>query len=165
MKKNDSDLKEITLAAIKRHTVKPFDFKYTNLYEENASIEPEVLKTLYNIYQHPDIEDFIDDLLNMEAEEAFICSTIISEQIWTILTTRRIISREGVGIFEHKFEGIKNTEYADFKGYSRQEFTKGLLVFNDDKIIPLFIETGNASMVMIYGTGTLEKLTDSKNHL
>jgi hypothetical protein len=163
MKKNDSDLKEITLAAIKRHTIKPFDFKYTNLYEENVSIEREVLKTLYNVYNHPDIEEFIDDLLKMDAKEVFICSTIISEQIWTILTTRRIISREGVGLFEHKFEGIKNAEYADFKGYSKQEFTKGLLVFKDEKIIPLFIETGNASMVMIYGTGTLKKLIESRN--
>ncbi len=57
--------------------------------------------------------------------------------------------------YNHSCKGFKTADSADFKGYAKQEYTKGYIVFNDDKIIPMFIETGNASMVMIYGVRTM----------
>lgn len=135
MRKTDKSIKNITIASIKRHTIKPFDFKYSKVYENTNIIGYKC----------------INNLIEMAKNEEVICTTIISELIWSILTTRRIITLEGEGLEEHILSGLSNRDFGDFKGYSKQEYTKGLLVFDDGEIIPLFIETGRASMIMIYG--------------
>lgn len=155
MEKNDTYLKEIVLAAIKRNTIKPFNFKYTCFYDVNTSINDEQIRTLTCV--NPCSESSWNFSLDMEGEEAYICSTIITDLLWTILTTRRILSREGLLFYSHSCNGFKIADYADFKGYAKQEYTKGCIVFKNDNIIPVFIETGNASMVMISGTRILLK--------
>ncbi|NAS31852.1 hypothetical protein GTQ40_12770 [Flavobacteriaceae bacterium R38] len=138
MKKSDTSIKNITIASIKRHTMKPFDFKYSDIYENDKTI----------------LNEHVNNLIKLEDGEELICSTIISDSIWSVLTSRRIITLEGVGKIEHYLSKLKRLDAGDFKGYSKQEYTKGFLHFNDDKIIPYFIETGKASMIMIYGVNT-----------
>jgi len=139
MDKSDQSLKNTCIAAIKRSTIPPFDFSYTRIYKAGDTIDNEKIKTE----------------LIVESEERLICSTIINDKIWTILTTRRIISFEGVGLQQHSIKSIQEWNAGDFKGYSGQNYTKGFLHFTDGKIFPFFIETGRASMVMIYGIRTL----------
>jgi len=138
MRKPDTSIKNITIASIKRHTMKPFNFKYSDIYENDRAIQNERVR----------------DLINLENGEELICSTIVNDSIWSVLTTRRIITLEGVGKVEHYLSGLKRRDAGDFKGYSKQEYTKGFLHFDDDKVIPYFIETGEASMIMIYGVNT-----------
>jgi len=142
MNKSDQSLKNICIASIKRTTIPPFDFSYARIHEFEDTIDNEKIN----------VE------LNLESEERLVCSTIISDKIWTILTTRRIVSFEGVGIQQHLIKNIKEWDFGDFKGYSEQSYTKGFLHFADGKIVPFFIETGRASMVMIYGIRTLSGL-------
>ena len=140
MEKSDRSVKNICIATIKRSTIPPFDFRYTNVYEgEGGGTLP------------------IEESLHLEGGEELICSTIIDDKIWSILTTRRIVSFEGVGIRQHSIANIKAWDFGDFKGYSDQSYTKGFLHFVDDTIVPVFVETGRASMVMIYGVMTIYK--------
>jgi len=100
----------------------------------------------------------------LNEDEELICSTIINESIWSILTTRKIITLEGVGQVQHNLKGLIQRNAGDFKGWSKQKYTKGFLQFDDNKIIPYFIETGNASMIMIYGIDTAVKLNRNQNY-
>jgi hypothetical protein len=69
---------------------------------------------------------------------------------------------EGIRKREHSLKGLKKRDIGDFKGYSKQEYTKGVLHFDDEKLIPFFIETGKASMIMVYGTNTATQLLNGK---
>ena len=126
-----------------RYFVHDFEEKYTRIYDcENETLIPE-----------------IKDAIHLESEEELICSTFVSLTIWTLLTTRRIFSLEGVGLKKHGLVGIKKWDFGDFKGYSKQPYTKGFLHFENGDVITFFTETREASMVMIYGVRTMRKLT------
>lgn len=146
MNKSDKSIKNITIASIMRHTIPPIDFEYSNLYEDD----------------NLNVSEILNDKLELEDSEELICSTIISESIWSFLTSRRIITLEGVGKVEHELIGLTQRNAGDFKGWSKQKYTKGFLQFDDGKIIPYFIETGKASMIMIYGINTVVKLKSNK---
>lgn len=142
MKQSDLSIRNITIAAIKRHTIPPIKFEYSNIYENEDSINHEKIK----------------NKVKLKEEEKLICSTVVNELIWSILTTRRIITLEGISRVEHNLKGLIQRNAGDFKGWSKQKYTKGFLHFNDNKIIPYFIETGKASMIMVYGIDTITKL-------
>jgi len=142
MEKTDESIKNLCLAAIKRSTIPPFDFKYTKVNDDGELILPK------------ELNEYID----LENDESIICLTIITDKIWTILSTKRIFSMEGIGLKTNNLKGIKKWDFGDFKGYSKQEYTKGFLYFDNDEIIPVFVQTGRASMVMIYGVMTISKL-------
>ena len=139
--KTPEKLHNVCIAAIKRSYIPPFDFVYTKIYENSDTFEGDKLG--------------VD--VRLESHELPICSTIVNTKVWTLLTNNRIISFEGVGIQEHKLTPIKRWNFGDFKGYSDQSYTKGFLHFVDDTIVPVFVETGRASMVMIYGVMTIYK--------
>ena len=145
MEKSDKSKKNICIAAIKRHAITPFDFKFTRIYD----------------LKHPTLMPEIKDAIHLESEEELICSTYVSPTIWTLLTTRRIFSLEGVGLKKHELAGIKKWDFGDFKGYSKQPYTKGFLYFENSDVITFFIETQEASMVMIYGIRTMSKLSSN----
>jgi len=146
MEKTDKSIKDISIAAIKRHTISPIDFEYSTIYEADKQISNQKIK----------------NAIQITAGEELICSTIISEVIWTVLTSRRIITWEGVRKIEHNLKGLIQRDMGDFKGWSKQKYTKGFLHFDDNKIIPIFIETSNASMIMIYGTNTAIKINSNQ---
>ena len=129
--------KTTCLESIKEFTIAPIDFKYTSVYELDANT------------------DSLRNCINLNPEEEIICSTVINDKLWSILTTRRIVTREGLRTTEHRLTKLKYHNYGDYKGFSNQLFTKGFLQFDDDQILPILIETGRASMVMIYGMRTI----------
>lgn len=112
MKKMDTSIKNITIAPIKRHTMKPFDFEYSDIYENNKTI----------------VNEKVHNQINLEDGEELICSTIVNDSIWSVLTSRRIITLEGFGKIEHYLNGLKRSNAGDFKGYSKQEYTKGFCI-------------------------------------
>jgi hypothetical protein len=89
--KSDQSIRNICIAAIKRKTIPPFDFPYTSIYGDGDVIKnTEVRKAIV-----------------LQESELLICSTIVHEKLWTVLTTRRIFSYEGFGVMQHMLMNIK----------------------------------------------------------
>ncbi len=137
MRKSDKAIHHISVASIKRSTIKPYDFKWTKFYESNAEFQ-------YSGLQLERIEN-----------ELIICSTVIDSEHYSILTTQKLITNE------NKIENIGNVNgatlksYGDFKGLNGEPLTFGLLQLENGTEIKYFIETGKASMIMIHGLRTL----------
>ncbi|MFT6963770.1 MAG: hypothetical protein ACJAWV_003508 [Flammeovirgaceae bacterium] len=142
MKKTDKSKKNICLAKIERSYIPPFDFSFTGICNNSS----------------PNFPQKIAEEGHLKKDEELLCFTFINEEIWTLLTTRRIISKEGPSPDEHSFDGIVKWDFGDFKGYSKQFYTKGFIFFEDDEVISIFIETGRASMIMINAIMTLDQI-------
>jgi len=144
MRKSDKSIHNISIASIKRSTIKPYNFKWTKFYESNSDF----------YYQGVS--------LNLTEDELIICSTIIDGANYSVLTTQKLITvengREQIG----NLIAAINRGYGDFKGYKDGQLTFGLVELENGDNLKYFIETGKASMVMIYGLRTLirtQKLT------
>ncbi len=146
MKKSDHSLKHICIAKIERSYIPPFDFSYTGIFKDSYANFPN--DTLSNI--------------SLEEGEELICSTFINRETWTLLTTRRVFSMEGSVEFVHAMNGVKHKNFGDFKRSASQLYTKGKLLFSDGTEMPIIIETGRASMVLINGIMTLDQLVREK---
>jgi hypothetical protein len=142
MRKSDQSLKNLSIASIYRHTVQPFDFHYTHLYDPASSASGP-----------------FPGLFTPDDGELLICATIINPDLWTLLTSRRIASCIENNMVQHTLSGALQTQWGDFKGAAKHAYTRGLIRFSDNQVIPVFIETGRASMVMIYGVSTVLQLT------
>lgn len=138
MKKSDLSIKNICIAAIKRNTIPPFDFKFSKLYTEDTSFaDPKILEAL-----------------KLAADELVICSVIINTTQWSVLTTRRVITWDREELFAYAISDFEERELEDFKDDFYAKWTKNIFKFSNNEKMPVFIETGRASMVMIYGTQT-----------
>lgn len=139
--KSDKSKHAICIASIKRHTIEPYDFKWTKFYETNSEFYYQGLFT------------------GLSESELIICSTVIDSENYSILTTQRLITKQN----GRKNSGYINEEtsdkgYGDFKGYKDQNFTLGGIILEDRNELKYFIETGRASMIMIYGVRTLLRI-------
>lgn len=140
MKKNDQSKHRICISKIKRTTIKPYDsFQWTKFYENNHSF--------YDAY--PDIP------IQLNEEELLICSTIIDLDNYSILTTQKLITLENGVLESGLIIDAKNGLYGNFKGYENEKLTFGKIILEQGKTVKYFIETGKASMVMVYGVKTL----------
>jgi len=137
MTKTDKSLHNICIAAIKRSTMKPYDFKLTKFYEFNLEFQDTELQL-----------DFIDT-------ELIICSTILNLDNYSILTTRRLLTKQDGQLTEGYIEAATDKSYGDFKNYKEKIFTFGQVQLQSGQEIKYFIETGKASMMMIHGVRTL----------
>ena len=96
--------------------------------------------------------------MRLHDTELIVCATVINKENFSILTTQRLITRlDGVEA-AGSTDGVSRLEYGDFKGYVEKDFTFGRIRLEDGTEMKYFIETGNASMVMIYGVKTLLQL-------
>ncbi len=140
MVKSDNSLRKLVVSSIKRHTIKPFDFLYMTLFENQllSEIKSEII-TKFN---------------NLE-NELPIAMTFIDNNNWTLLTTRRIISNIDGNIQIASHDSVLEWKWNDFKGYKDKPITYGQLKLIDEIVINFHIETGRASMIMIYGIRSL----------
>ena len=136
MKKSDRSIHNITVAAINRKTIRPYDFKWTEFYHSNSEF----------LYQGLP--------LYLVEDEMIICSTIIDSENYSVLTTRKLITvedgREQAGILL----GCTDKGYGIFKKYKGNSVTFGSIDLENGTSLKYFIETGKASIVMIYGVRT-----------
>ncbi|RZS92009.1 hypothetical protein [Aquimarina brevivitae] len=141
MRKSDKSKHNISIASIKRSTIKPHDnFKWTKLYESNADF-------LYSGLN-----------LNLTENELIICSTIIDSDNYSILTTQKLITNQnGLGFSGSLINAI-DKGYGDFKGYQDKPLTLGVIELANGTELKYFIETGRASMIMVNGIRTLISL-------
>jgi hypothetical protein len=141
MAKSDKSKHSICIASIKRHTIKPYDFKWTKFYESNSEFSYSYLP------------------LNLSETELIICSSVMDSENYSVLTTQRLITKQnGQESFGIISEETSDKDYGDFKGYKDKDFTLGGIQLQDGTELKYFVETGNASMVMIYGVRTLLRI-------
>ena len=139
MPTTDNSIHNICIAAIKRSTMKPYDFKWTRFYEENAD-----LSILF-----PGIE------IDLSPNELAICSTLIDSDNFSILTTQKLITKEKGNLLHGRLDGARDKFYGDFKGTrNKGPFTFGTVQLENGSDLKYFIEPGKASMVMIHGVRT-----------
>jgi len=145
MTKADKSIHNICIAAIKRSTMKPYDFKWTKFYESNSDFHYSGLQ------------------LDLVENELFICSTIIDKDNFSILTTRRLITSLDGQLSTGNIQGATDKLYGDFKGYQDKGFTFAQVQVQNGNEIKYFIETGKASMIIIHGVRTLIRTTRITN--
>jgi hypothetical protein len=141
MMKSDKSIHAICIASIKRSTMKPYNFKWTKFYESNSE------------YPYSGLE------INLIESELYICSTVIDQDNYSILTTRRLITKQNGLLSVGNIQGAIDKQYGDFKGYKDITYTFGCVRLESGDELNYFIETGKASMVMIYGVRTLIGMT------
>jgi hypothetical protein len=147
MNKSDKSIHTICIAKIKRSTFKPYDFLWTKFYELNS--------TFYEYY--PNIK--IDILEN----ELIICSTIIDLDNYSILTTQKLLTQEKGKLFIGDIITATDKLYGEFKGHKNNPITFGQIQLSNGEDLKYFIETGNASMIMIHGIRTILRTKTMSN--
>tara|TARA_R110000751_G_scaffold99664_11_gene193223 strand:+ start:435 stop:929 length:495 start_codon:yes stop_codon:yes gene_type:complete len=137
MNKTDKSKHNISIAAIKRCTFKPYDYRLTKFYESNT--------------------DFSYSAINLDLNESelIICSTVIDTENYSVLTTQKLITKENGIESIGNLIGAKDKLYGDFKGYKDKSYTFGFVELKSGTDLKYFIETGKASMIMIYGVRTI----------
>jgi len=138
--KSDQSIRNICIAAIKRKIRKPFDFLLTDMFEKETIDE---------------IDDDDFKLLAFFENELPIARTHVYADSWTLVTSRQIISCKDGIITACQAEKVLSWTWNDFKGYNKLPFTIGQLKLGDNQTLEIFIETGRASMVIIYAIRTL----------
>ena len=116
--------------------MKPYDFKWTKFYESNSDFPYSGVK------------------INLIESELFISSTIIDPDNYSILTTRRLITKQDGHLSVGDIQGATDKLYGDFKGYKDKTVTFGQVQLQNGDKLKYFIEVGKASMVMIHGVRT-----------
>jgi hypothetical protein len=117
--------------------MKPYDFKWTKFYEANSDFTYSELQ------------------LDLTEDELIICSTIIDKDNFSILTTRRLLTKQDGQLSTGNIQNATDKLYGDFKGYQDKAYTFGQVQLQNGNELKYFIETGKASMVMIHGVRTL----------
>ena len=145
MRKSDKSLHNISIASIKRSTMTPYDFKWTKFYDLNSDFSYHGLH------------------LNLTEDELIICSTVIDDENYSLLTTQKLVTVENGVERTGPLNGAKDKGYGDFKGYKADAITQGLIELENGDELKYFIETGKASMVMVHGMRTLIRTQDMSN--
>lgn len=140
MLKSDASIRNICVAAIKRSTIKPYDFLFTRFFETD---------------DFTSIDSSIQHRVTFDEKELPIAQTIINLDSWTLVTTRQIISCIDGIMNTISPDKVENWTYGDFKGYNNSPVTMGVLSSGDLKESQVFIETGRASMVNIHAIDVL----------
>ncbi|HBV14971.1 MAG TPA: hypothetical protein DEB71_06470 [Chryseobacterium carnipullorum] len=138
MKKSDQSLYNICIASIKRKTMKPYDFRWTQFYDLDS--HPKLLFQNFPI-------DFAE-------EELIICSTLIDPDHYSILTTRKLLTNNKGNIESGSLINAKSKWYGEFKSKT-DPYSLGEVELVTGERLDYFVETGKASMIMIYGVQTL----------
>lgn len=133
--KSDKSIHNIVIAKIKRSTILPYDFKWSKFYENNSEFNGEKLS------------------IELEQEELIICSCVINDKNYSILTSKRLISCINNEITLGSVQNAKDKFYGEFKS-QKENYTFGTVELKNGEHIKYFIETGRASMIMIQGVRT-----------
>ncbi len=140
MQKTDESIRRICIASIKRHTIKPIDYPLTKIFE--AQLLTDVDNKIFTTFEH-------------QNNELPVALTFVDNDNWTLLTTRKIISNIRGDIKQAFGNSVTKWTWDDFKGYKDKPVTYGHLTLDNNTVLDILIETGPASMMMIYGIMTL----------
>ena len=134
--KSDRSIKNICIAAIKRHTIKPIDFPLSRIFEDN------------------EVPDYAQGLTFLEAELP-ISSVFVDQLNWTLVTSRRIATCLNGELATCSDEDVVSWNWG-IVNFSRGNVTTvGQVVLSNGASIKVHIEVGRASMLIIYAIMTL----------
>ncbi len=142
MQKTDESIRRICIAAIKRHTFKPIDYPLTTIFE--TELLSDVNREVLSSFEYSD-------------EELPIALTHVDVDNWTLLTSRQIISNVKTHVRQTHARNVVEWRWNDIKGYRDKTITVGQLTLSDSSVLEILIETGYASMIMVYGIMTLTR--------
>lgn len=149
MKQSDQTIHRFSIHQIKKHTFQPYVFRWTNFYESNWDFQQ----------LHPGIQ------MELTEDELLICSTVINAENYSLLTTRRIVTKEnGIENPANLEDAIQKTPPLQSK-FEKYNYVFGTLELSNKDVFKYFIEAGKAAMVIEYGIKTLlwsQQLTDSQ---
>ena len=145
MQKTDLSIKNACLSAINRHTISPCNFESTVIYGRYLADKP-VHHILVNV-----------ELIENELP---IALTFFDDN-WTLVTTRRILTNLDDELKQIFITEIETWDLKNFKDTSTSIILAQIIGRGSERIECL-IESGRASMVMIYAIGTLIRMTNSK---
>ncbi|SFD16814.1 hypothetical protein SAMN05518672_101846 [Chitinophaga sp. CF118] len=134
MEKSDKSIHNICIVSIKINTMKPYNFKWTRFYEENTDFT--------NAFPGIEIE-FSDN-------ELIICSTVIDMDNFSVLTTRKLTTKEHGILLSGELNNATYKHSGDLKEHASGPLAFGLIQLNNGNTLKYFIETGKASMVMVH---------------
>lgn len=134
--KSDTSIKNICIAAVRRHTMKPIDFPITTIFDN-------------------ELTGHLLNQITFSEGEMPISQTYIDKSHWTLVTTRRIISCFNGHVQEIAANKVDSWNWGDFKGYKGGQSSIGRVCSDDGSILNIHIEAGKASMILIYSIMTL----------
>jgi len=102
--------------------MKPYDFKWSKFYEANSD---------FSFHGHE---------LDLTDDELIICSTIIDEENFSILTTQKLITVENKRERAESLIGAIDKGYGDFKGHKDVQVTFGSVELENGDKMRYFIE-------------------------
>ena len=111
-----------------------------------------------------DAPDPINEDLNLWGNELPVASTIANPTEWTFVTTKKVIGRTSNILIAINIEDIDQWSWGDFKGKFEEPTTKMSLTTADGQKKDFIIESGKASMVMIYAVKTLQQLSREREN-
>ena len=120
--------------------MKPIDYPLTKVFE--TELLGDIDETISSAFRHLE-------------NELPIAITHVDKTNWTLLTTRQIISNINGDVKQTLTENVIQRKWNDFKGYKDKSTTLGQLTLVDNTTLDIIIETGKASMIIIYGIMTL----------
>ncbi len=124
--KSDGSIKNICIAAVERHTIKPIDFPLTTVFDNGSARR-------------------VSNQINLLNGELPVSQTFIDKSDWTLVATGRIINC---------FDGIVQ-ETLTGKVSSYRPASIGEIKLGNGNIFKIHIEAGKASMIIIYSVMTL----------
>ena len=135
--KTDSSIKDISLAAIRRHSIDIEKWAKTNI----------------------SVSDFPLEILSIEAELPVVYFNADKDN-WTLVTTRRVIGQIKSAKSEINFVDLDNYTWGLFKNKNFDKTTFRLTDIYGEQF-DFLMETGNPSMAIIYSIRTIDGLYKS----
>lgn len=120
----------------------PYDFKSTSFYESNSD------------FLYPELQ------ITWDKDELLVCSVIIDKDNFSILTTRRLLTKQNGELHLGSLKGATSKSMGDIRDHKDKVFTIGVIKLQDGNELKYFIETREASMVMAYGVKSLLQAND-----
>lgn len=148
MNERDESIRRICVASIKRSTNNASGYSFTKIFETQSMA---------------DIDKGISAVFLSTEKEVPIALTYLDNSNWTLVTTRQIISNIDGQIKQVFIENIVQCKWGDFKSSNDKPITLGQLALADNSPINIFIETGHASMIVIYAIKTLTRIYRTGN--
>ena len=90
-----------------------------------------------------------------------IACTYIDINNYTLITTRRIFTTKDGSKYAVPFQDIKTYNFGDFKGMRDSPVTIGGVTTTNGEGLPVLIESGKPSMVVVNAVETILNLTES----
>jgi hypothetical protein len=137
--KSDQSIKNIVVAAIRRHSMDMETWVRTRLWDEGDFI----------------LKQELSSVCDFAADELPILYSYVDQSNWTLVTTRRVWHSSGGETGSVEASEVVEHRAGNFKGYGGQASEVMIISARDSEIHRCPFETGKPSMGAIYAVSTL----------